>query len=172
MRSGSIVSLTTKLIEMVWVIKRISVFIAILPIIVLTGCASIVNGVDQKVSVTTPPAKDSNCLLKNSKGVWHVRHTPGSVVVHRAYGKLTVTCDKNGYIEAVKIVKSHTKAMAFGNIIFGGLIGAGVDVGTGAAYNYPDKITVPMRRAKIYAPKLKSVEKNNSGKIMRRGGAK
>jgi hypothetical protein len=41
-------------------------------------------------------------------------------------------------------VKSTTKAMAFGNIIFGGLIGVGIDVGTGSAYDYPDLISVPM----------------------------
>lgn len=41
-------------------------------------------------------------------------------------------------------VKSSTKAMAFGNIIFGGVIGAGVDVATGAAYDYPTMITVLM----------------------------
>jgi hypothetical protein len=32
--------------------------------------------------------------------------------------------------------------LAFGNILFGGLIGAAVDVGTGAAYDYPSPIIV------------------------------
>lgn len=40
--------------------------------------------------------------------------------------------------------KSSTKGMAFGNIIFGGIIGAGVDISTGAAYDYPTLITVLM----------------------------
>jgi hypothetical protein len=34
--------------------------------------------------------------------------------------------------------------MAFGNILFGGFIGAGVDMSTGAAYDYPDLIHVAM----------------------------
>jgi hypothetical protein len=37
--------------------------------------------------------------------------------------------------------------MAFGNILFGGLIGVGVDMSTGAAYDYPALITVPMQAA-------------------------
>jgi hypothetical protein len=44
-------------------------------------------------------------------------------------------------------VKSSTKAMAFGNILFGGVIGAGVDVATGAAYDYPTLITVVMGKS-------------------------
>jgi hypothetical protein len=34
--------------------------------------------------------------------------------------------------------------MAFGNIIFGGIIGAGIDMGNGSAYDYPNLITVSM----------------------------
>ena len=41
-------------------------------------------------------------------------------------------------------MNSSTKAMAFGNILFGGPIGAGVDMASGAAYDYPNLITVMM----------------------------
>jgi len=39
--------------------------------------------------------------------------------------------------------------MAFGNIIFGGVIGAGVDISTGAAYDYPSLITVMMGKSGV-----------------------
>ena len=42
--------------------------------------------------------------------------------------------------------------MAFGNILIGGVIGVGVDVATGAAYDYPDLITVQM--TSLTAPPL------------------
>ena len=42
------------------------------------------------------------------------------------------------------MVKSSTKGMAFGNILLGGFIGAGVDMSTGAAYDYPDILVVDM----------------------------
>lgn len=35
--------------------------------------------------------------------------------------------------------------MAFGNILFGGIIGAGVDASTGAAYDYPSEVILPMQ---------------------------
>jgi hypothetical protein len=34
--------------------------------------------------------------------------------------------------------------MAFGNILFGGVIGAGVDVYNGAAYDYPNLLNIEM----------------------------
>lgn len=111
----------------------------------LGGCASIVNGTSQVLSVITPPVKDANCELTNSKGSFYVAHTPGTISVHRAYGDMHVKCTKPGYEDAMIIVKSTTKKMAFGNILFGGVIGAGVDMANGAAYNYPEQIVVPMR---------------------------
>jgi hypothetical protein len=36
------------------------------------------------------------------------------------------------------------KSIAFGNILFGGVIGAGVDMASGAAYDYPTVISVLM----------------------------
>jgi len=118
----------------------------VVPAIVLataSGCASIVTGHNQPLSVQTPDCGGATCVLMNSKGTWYVK-APGSVVVHRAYGELTVTCSKEGYPTATSKVASTTKAMAFGNILFGGLIGVGVDVGTGAAYDYPELVSNPL----------------------------
>jgi hypothetical protein len=109
----------------------------------LSGCASIVNGQNQPVSVDTPNCAPAKCELTNEKGSWFVT-TPGSVTVRRAYGDMTVICTKAGVPAATLKVQSATKAMAFGNIIFGGVIGAGIDAGTGAAYDYPALISVDM----------------------------
>jgi hypothetical protein len=110
----------------------------------LTGCASIVSGTNQSVSVNTVPVQGATCSLKNNKGIWYVPSTPGSAVVHRSFDNLLVTCRKPGYETGLKSVKSSTKGMAFGNVVFGGVIGAGVDVADGAAYDYPVNILVPM----------------------------
>ena len=114
---------------------------------VLSGCASIVNGTSQVISVQTVAENDSVpgalCVLANDKGTWLLR-TPGLVTVHRAYGDLTIKCDKDGFEPGILAAKSHTKGAAYGNILFGGLIGAGIDMGNGAAYDYPAFITVMM----------------------------
>ena len=52
-------------------------------------------------------------------------------------------------IYGIAAVKSGTKAMAFGNILFGGIIGAAVDTSTGAAYDYPDLITIVMGKTSM-----------------------
>ena len=112
----------------------------------LSGCASIVSGVNQSVSVDTPPVEGAKCSLQNSKGKWFVPKTPGSVTVQRSYGDLNLHCDKEGYPSVDQKVESSTKGMVFGNIIFGFFspIGAGVDIATGAAYDYPVSIVAPM----------------------------
>lgn len=112
----------------------------------LTGCASIVSGTNQSVSVSTVPVQGATCSLKNNKGIWFIPSTPGSAVVHRSYQNLLVSCRKPGFVNGLKSVKSSTKGMAFGNVVFGGVIGAGVDVADGAAYDYPTSIVVPMAK--------------------------
>lgn len=108
-----------------------------------TGCASIVGGHNQSVSIDTPGCGGAACTLTNSKGNWYVQ-APGTVTVHRAYGDLAITCKHENGATASANIQSSTKALAFGNIIFGGLIGVGIDVGTGAAYDYPQNINIPM----------------------------
>lgn len=85
----------------------------------------------------------ANCKLSNNKGTWFVT-SPGSVSVRRSYEDLLIDCEKDNQSPGLASVKSSTKAMAFGNIIFGGVIGAGVDMASGAAYDYPTMITVLM----------------------------
>lgn len=119
-----------------------ALLVAIVPTLaaVLPGCASIVTGQNQSITVQTPACDGASCKLTNDKGTWIVK-APGSVTVTRAYGDLTVTCSKEGAAAETNTVASSTKAMAAGNIIFGGVIGAGVDIATGAAYDYPTVIT-------------------------------
>ena len=115
--------------------------------LVFGGCASIVSGQNQSLSVTTKNKGDdlvgAKCSLINDKGTWYAT-TPGSVTVRRSFNDLTINCALDGLEPGIAMVKSSTKGMAFGNILFGGIIGAGVDIGTGAAYDYPEIIVVNM----------------------------
>lgn len=124
-------------------IKTISISIISL-LLFVTGCASIVTGQNQMVSVDTSPHKEAICELSNDKGKYFINSTPGSVMVSRSYDDLIVTCYKNDK-KGNTFIKSQTKAMAFGNIIAGGVIGAAVDCGTGAAYDYPSVINVSLK---------------------------
>ncbi len=117
-------------------------------LLLTTGCASITGTPNQSVSVQTREAegKDvagANCELANSKGKWLVT-SPGSVTITRSNDELQVTCSKAGLEPGRAAVVSATKGSMFGNIIFGGGIGALVDHNTGAAYEYPSFLQIVM----------------------------
>ncbi len=120
-----------------------------------SGCASIVSGSQQSISVETRQkgqlVKNATCKLNNNKGTWYV-NTPGSVTVNRSFDDLAVQCEKEKYDPGIANVKSSTKAMMFGNLIFGGIIGGAVDAGTGAGYDYPSLIHVEMGQTTTIEP--------------------
>lgn len=118
--------------------------LAVFALLSVSGCASVTTGQNQSVSVSTGSQTGAVCTLSNDGGTWYVNSTPGSVTVKRSYSDLTVNCTK-GELAGTQVVKSNTKAMAFGNIVAGGVIGAAVDVGTGSAYDYPTLIEVQLK---------------------------
>lgn len=125
----------------------------------LSGCASITGSTSQSISVQTkePTGAEilgANCELTNSKGKWFVI-TPGTVGVSRSNDNMQLLCRKDGYEPGRNGIVSDTKGMMFGNIIFGGGIGAIVDHTSGAAYEYPSIFQVIMT-------KLQSVNNSNS----------
>ena len=116
----------------------------------LTGCASITESKNQSMSVSTGDVTGAMCTLSNSKGSYYVNSTPGSVMVRNACDQLTVTCKKEGYVPAnpaAGSIQDKSKGMAWGNILFGGIIGIAVDRNTGAGCNYPQQnIIFPMQK--------------------------
>jgi len=109
----------------------------------LSGCATIIKGTTQSVSVTTPPITGASCELKNSEGTWYIT-TPGSVVVHKTKNDLVVTCTKDGFQNATVTVPARFNGVTAGNILLGGLVGIGVDAASGANHGYAEKTDVPM----------------------------
>ncbi len=127
-----------------WVQARTRITLVGIVFMIGSGCASITSGQNQTLSVATPNCPQATCQLTNKDGVYYVSPTPGTVMVNRACAKLTVQCSKKGYDDGIIQVSSSIKTMAWGNIIFGGLIGVAVDGITGAACGYPSFVPVPM----------------------------
>ena len=100
--------------------------------LLLAGCATIVKGTTQAVSIDTPGASGANCLLASSTiGKVNVV-TPATVTLQKGSENITVRCSKECYSDGTGIIGSNTEAMAAGNIIAGGPIGLGVDAISGA----------------------------------------
>ncbi|MBB4265961.1 hypothetical protein [Roseospira visakhapatnamensis] len=115
----------------------------------LSGCAAITTGTTQSMVVGTTPRDGARCSMTNEKGSWTVAKTPGASTVTRAYGDLVITCTHPDGSTGKTSVQSGTKGAAFGNIIAGGIIGAAVDMSSGAAYQYPSNITVSLGDPRI-----------------------
>lgn len=123
-------------------------FAALLPTIMLVGCASITGSKLQPISVQT--IKDNKevagigCTLTNDEGKWFVT-TPGSVTVHKSTADLAVDCKDDSHAGHENIV-SKANGPVWGNIIVGGLVGYVVDRNTGAGFDYQNTITVVLRK--------------------------
>ena len=122
-------------------------------LLLLTGCASIVKGSSQSILITTPPADGANCVLSSKEGNWTLV-SPGAVTVSKSKENITVTCKKDGFQDAVASIPSNFEGWTVGNLVFGGLIGLGVDAATGAINDYPDAFQVPMTPVPGVTPTL------------------
>ena len=119
--------------------KRAFVLLAFL----LTGCATITKGTTQPIAVDTPGVPGAMCTIQTQSGPQGVQ-TPGTIVLSKGSAALPIQCTKECYVMGSSIIPSNTESMAAGNVVFGGLIGLGVDAASGALNKYPDIVTVAM----------------------------
>ena len=124
-------------------IHKFATAVAVLCASGLAGCATIVQGTTELVSVTTTPEQGAQCSLKNSEGTWFVT-TPGSTTVHKTKNDLTVSCKKDGYPGGEMLATARFGGTTVGNVIAGGAIGIVVDAASGANYYYDSPITVDL----------------------------
>ena len=118
---------------------KIRIILLILSFLFLSNCASIMSDSVQAISVDTPNCRSAKCTLNNSNGVYFVQSTPGTVSVEKAYGDLTVTCEKDGQT-FTSTHQSKANVATYGNILLGGIPGALIDGGSGKGYDYPNYI--------------------------------
>ncbi len=122
-------------------------------ILTLTGCATLTSDGMQNVSVSTQTSsgtavKGANCTLKNDKGDWKVT-TPGVASVHKSSKDLIVDCKRGNSDDGSVRAISRAGAGLYGNLIFGGAIGAVIDHSKGTAYNYADNLVVVMGKTTV-----------------------
>lgn len=135
-------------------INRQAIILTITLQTLLTGCASITKDSNQPVKIETYSKQNQavtgvKCTAKNERGEW-IATTPGVVSVHRSGQNLLVNCAKEGEQAGVATVISRANGGMFGNILFGGGIGAIIDHNKGTAYSYPDWIRVIMGDDLVY----------------------
>jgi hypothetical protein len=108
----------------------------------LASCASIVEGTDQTLAIKTDPTEAECTLTQEGNMVGKIDKTPGVLTLDKSKEDLIVECSKDGHFKEITSVSSSFEGMTFGNIIFGGIIGVGIDAASGAMNHYPEEVTV------------------------------
>jgi hypothetical protein len=111
---------------------------------ILTGCASVTHGTTQNVKIETMTAAGkvvdgAKCLITNDRND-AVMRSGDTVPIRRSGANLNIECSQPGFAPANGQAVSRANMGMAGNILIGGLIGAAVDAGTAAGYNYPSWI--------------------------------
>lgn len=110
----------------------------------LAGCATITKGTTQVVSVNTPGVTGATCTLTSSTIGSMTVVTPATVDLTKGGDNISVRCVKECYQDGVGILSSNLEGMAAGNLIFGGVIGLGVDYASGAMNKYSPEVSIAM----------------------------
>jgi hypothetical protein len=122
-------------------------------LLLTSGCATITGSELQNLSLrarseTGADLEKVDCELKNDKGQWK-SVAPGFAAVQRSAEDLLVTCSKKGEKNGILRAISRAAGGMFGNIIFGGGIGAIIDHNKGTGYDYPDTLVVEMGKSTV-----------------------
>lgn len=152
-------------------IRILSLFAATM---LLSACASMLNGKYQPVTVVPVGGDFENdqCTLSNSKGKW-VRVAGQETLVLRASGPLQVECEGERHRGTATVDSKTQWRYYWANFIIWDLctISCIVDMSTGALFDYPTVIQVPMAAteavvvdspAEVAAPQQVSVEASDS----------
>ena len=111
----------------------------------LTSCASVISGGRQTVTVITPEVEGASCSLSDSKGrVWYVEDTPGTALVKKGDGPISVICHKDGYVKGTAMLKETIAGANYGNLALGPAapIGYFVDGLSGSGQKYKSSVEV------------------------------
>ena len=115
-------------------------FTALVIILSLSGCATIIHGSRQEIGISSIPTGASVSVNGEKMG-----RTPTIVKVKRKDSQV-VQILLDGYLPYEVVLTRKVDGWIVGNIIFGGLIGLIVDVATGSMYKLsPEQLTAELR---------------------------
>ncbi|PRD63997.1 hypothetical protein [Malikia granosa] len=127
-------------------------------IVATTGCSTITQDSSQSLALTSSyqgQPVEAECKLSNDKGQWNSK-TPSNVMVRKSNEDLDVTCKKDGVPDGLLKAVSRAAGSMWGNIIFGGGIGAIIDHNKGTGYDYPNQLPVRMGESVVVDKKTEN----------------
>lgn len=129
--------------------RKILITFCLSSILLLSGCATIFSGSTQNIRVQALDSRDNQlipgavCTITDGKGrTYPISTNPGSALVSKGQGALSVHCLKKGFRQTQIGVGQNISGWTVANVLFWpGFI---VDAASGAIQKYPDAITVMM----------------------------
>lgn len=112
----------------------------VLCLLPFTGCATIMEGSGQSVTIATDPAGALCNVDRAGTHLGTVANTPGSLRIDKSKNDLAVSCTKDGYQTASVNQSPKFVGTTFGNVLIGGLVGVVVDAATGSNFEYPTEV--------------------------------
>ncbi|MCE2988680.1 MAG: hypothetical protein ACK50D_12100 [Burkholderiales bacterium] len=125
-----------------------------LTLILLSGCASVVNDSTHPLRVETKNSSGetiagADCRISNDYGAITVK-SGDTAQVRRSSKDLDITCKHPQNPDASGRAISRANMGVAGNIIFGGGIGAIIDHNKGTAYTYPSWIQLVFGKSLVF----------------------
>jgi hypothetical protein len=107
-----------------------------------TGCATIMHGTRQDVSITSVPSGAAVTINGQDKG-----KTPVAVELPRK-DKHLLKLELPGYLAFEQYLVRKVSGWVWGNLVFGGIPGLAVDAITGGLYKVaPEEVTATLKEA-------------------------
>ena len=125
-----------KLINLIAAASAVSLF--------TTGCASVISGNAQSIYVTTEcrgRSMPAACTATNDQGSWRF-NTPANMLIKKSSEDLLISCKSGLFGDFSYKVTSSPGIPMLGNLLIGGGIGAVIDVGNSAGFEYPESISL------------------------------
>lgn len=109
--------------------------------IFMPACATITKGTTEVVDVRLSDCpKNMECTATNKKGVWEFT-APGTVQVRKSDDALRIECREDGQ-HASRSLMPTSDSSIWGNVVVGGIVGAGVDANSDAHWELQDSVTL------------------------------
>lgn len=129
--------------------------------VLLSGCASVVNDSTHPIKIETKTIEGelingAECKLTNDYGSFSAK-SGDTVQIRRSSKDLDIVCKTPERNDATARAISRANGGMFGNILFGGGIGAIIDHNKGTAYTYPTWMQLIFGRSLVFD---RSVEKD------------
>jgi hypothetical protein len=135
-----------------WSFVFISLLLAILIMWLLNSCATVFSGSTQKVRFESEPAGAEVFVNDESTN----KTTPCRIYVKRQAEGKNYKLRKEGYVDYEYTDEASFNPVALGNLLFGGILGIGIDWLSGSIYKYDNEVMAILNPDAEYVSKEKS----------------